>query len=370
MNEAEQFSVLIGEIYSASLDQSLWKDVINKVALFVGDASRLPRETAPASSNGEGNRISEILQRLHFDKLLTADIAAFGDLEGDTSLVGPSPSAEFTDVGVEHGGLLSQDTPDFAAAALLGRSMTVERSGVIQRARETIVDEAAHRRMRLVVPHIRRAMKVGRRIDFMATQAAALADTLDGLTAGLCLVQTDGRIIHANAAFQAILAEADYLSSIGGRLVAADAQLDRNLNEIFASAAVGEVSAGVQSVAFPLRSSDGESHVLHVLPLASGGRRVSGIAGAAVAALFVQKTRLAMPSSPETIAIQYKLTPTELRVLLAIVEVGGVPEVSDALGIAHTTVKTHLGRLFAKTGTGRQADLVKLVAGFSIPFLS
>ena len=59
------------------------------------------------------------------------------------------------------------------------------------------------------------------------------------------------------------------------------------------------------------------------------------------------------------------LTPTELRVLLAIVESGGVPQVAAALGIAYSTVRTHLGRLFSKTGTSRQADLVKLVVSFS-----
>ena len=73
------------------------------------------------------------------------------------------------------------------------------------------------------------------------------------------------------------------------------------------------------------------------------------------------------PSPPEVIAQAYALTPTELRVLLAIVEIGGVPEVADVLGIAETTVKTHLGRLYEKTNTRRQADLVKLVAGFSSP---
>jgi DNA-binding CsgD family transcriptional regulator len=31
-------------------------------------------------------------------------------------------------------------------------------------------------------------------------------------------------------------------------------------------------------------------------------------------------------------------------------------------------MQTHLGRLCEKTGTRRQADLVKLVAGFSSPF--
>ena len=72
---------------------------------------------------------------------------------------------------------------------------------------------------------------------------------------------------------------------------------------------------------------------------------------------------------PEVIAKTFDLTPSELRVLVAIVEVGGVQETAEALGIAETTVKTHLRRVFAKTGTGRQADLVKLVAGFANPLV-
>ena len=55
--------------------------------------------------------------------------------------------------------------------------------------------------------------------------------------------------------------------------------------------------------------------------------------------------------------------------LLAVVEVGGVPEVAEALGIGEATVKTHLQRLFGKTETRRQADLVKLVAAFSNPLV-
>jgi DNA-binding CsgD family transcriptional regulator len=40
-----------------------------------------------------------------------------------------------------------------------------------------------------------------------------------------------------------------------------------------------------------------------------------------------------------------------------------------ALGVADSTVKTHVGRLFEKTGANRQADLVKLVAGYSTPLV-
>jgi DNA-binding CsgD family transcriptional regulator len=44
--------------------------------------------------------------------------------------------------------------------------------------------------------------------------------------------------------------------------------------------------------------------------------------------------------------------------------------VAEALGIAESTVKTHLMRLFAKTGTNRQVDLVKLVATYINPLVS
>jgi DNA-binding CsgD family transcriptional regulator len=77
-----------------------------------------------------------------------------------------------------------------------------------------------------------------------------------------------------------------------------------------------------------------------------------------------------LPSPPEAIVNEFKLTPRELRVLFAIVEVGGVPDVAEVLGVSAETVKTHLWRLFEKTRTSRQADLVKLVAAFPIPFFA
>ena len=85
--------------------------------------------------------------------------------------------------------------------------------------------------------------------------------------------------------------------------------------------------------------------------------------------MFVQKAPLDIPSPHEVIGKHYKLTPMELRVLFAIVQVGGVSEAAEALGIAASTVKTHLQRLFGKTGTERQADLVKLVASYISPLV-
>lgn len=59
--------------------------------------------------------------------------------------------------------------------------------------------------------------------------------------------------------------------------------------------------------------------------------------------------------------------PAELRVFLAIIEVGSVPKPLEKLGIPETTIKTHLKQVFSKTGAKRQAGPVKLAAGFSLP---
>lgn len=83
--------------------------------------------------------------------------------------------------------------------------------------------------------------------------------------------------------------------------------------------------------------------------------------------MFVRKAELELPHPVEALAKRYGLTAAEMRILFAIVEIGGVPDVANMLGISQATVKTHLQRIFDKTDTARQADLVKIVAGFAGP---
>jgi DNA-binding CsgD family transcriptional regulator len=121
--------------------------------------------------------------------------------------------------------------------------------------------------------------------------------------------------------------------------------------------------------AIPLLSPTGERYVAHILPLSSVLRNGSERVVDAVGALLLRKVSLGGQSYGDLIARTFDLTPAELRVFLSIVEVGGVPETAAALGIAESTAKTHLHRVFAKTGVSRQADLVKLAAGFSNPLV-
>ena len=53
--------------------------------------------------------------------------------------------------------------------------------------------------------------------------------------------------------------------------------------------------------------------------------------------------------------------------LLALAQGLGAKEAADMLGISEPTVRTHLQKMFSKTGTPRQADLLRLLQNSTPP---
>jgi DNA-binding CsgD family transcriptional regulator/PAS domain-containing protein len=258
---------------------------------------------------------------------------------------------------------------DFVTVVVDRSPTSVLTLGVFRHGRDGRVDDEARRRMRLVASHVRRAARVARLVDQKQTEADTLAETLDGLSAGMFLIDADGKLLHANAAGRALLGAGEVLNAVHGRLVANDIEAGPTLRRLLATVGHGDMALDRKGIALSLKARNGERHVVHVLPLSPGGQRCAGVSYPASAALFVHKAALEDSRTSEVITKTYNLTPTELRVLLTSVEVGGVAAVAAALGVAKSTIKSHLARLFEKTGTGRQADLVKLVAGFSSPLV-
>jgi DNA-binding CsgD family transcriptional regulator len=254
--------------------------------------------------------------------------------------------------------------------SVLDRSATsIAFCGIFLHEHDGLADDDKRRRMRLIVPHVRRAVLISKLLDQTTSEVAAFADTLDGINSGMFLVDADGRIAHPNVAGHKILSQGDVLQAVAARLVSIDRQVNLSMREAFTAASTGDVDIGVNGIALPLLARNGDKHVAHILPLTAGARRRAGATYAAVAAVFVHKASPSVPSPLVVIAKSYNLTPTELRVLLAVVEVGGVPEAADVLGVAQSTVKTHLKRLYEKTGAKRQADLAKLVASYANPLI-
>ena len=58
---------------------------------------------------------------------------------------------------------------------------------------------------------------------------------------------------------------------------------------------------------------------------------------------------------------EHNLTPTETRVALHLADGGTVASCAEAMGVAESTVRSHLKSVFAKTGVTRQAQLATLL---------
>ena len=376
MNINEQLSSLIGDIYDAVLDPSQRVDVLDKIATFTGGQSGglLSKHTLRKSENlycyiGAAPESLRVYSESYPKLDPTADLPGFG-IEQVVSTTDLVPYEEFRRGRFYREWAQPQGWVDVASAVIEKSATSCTFLSVVRHEASGLVDDEMRRRMALIIPHVRRALVIGKTIHHEQAQTACFSDILDGLSSGMILVDTHGRIVHANAAGNAIVEAADFLRSVFGRLVVNDPPTNAALREILIAAGAGDAVLGTKGIALPLTAQDGECHVAHVLPLGAGAPARAGVPRMVTAAVLICKATLETPSSPEVIGRAYQLTPAELRVLLGIVNIGGIPEIATALGVADCTIRTHVGRLFDKTGTGRQADLVKLVAGFFTPLVA
>jgi DNA-binding CsgD family transcriptional regulator/PAS domain-containing protein len=364
---------IVGAIYDTVLDRGIWPDVLKKVSLFIPGAASADFWEDAASNQGDvyfyDDGIPPRYRELYFSKYVALNPITiprfFANADEPIATGDLVPYEEFLQTSFYREWAEPQGLVDFVSVTLERTARKAAMFGVFRHARHGVVDETARRRMRLLAPHIQRAVLISKVVDFKRDEAEMLAQTLDGLRAAVILVDAGGRIVHANAAAHALLSRGDVIHSVSGALSASSRQAGERLRGIFLSATEGDEAVGKEGIALPLRAKTGERYVAHALPLTSRARRQAGCKHGAVAAIFIHQARLEAPAPPVAIAEAFSLTMAELRVLFAIVEVGGVPQVAEVLGIAASTVKTHLGRVYDKTGVARQADLVKLVAGFS-----
>lgn len=374
MSEA-RLSQLIGGIYDAALDAELWPRALEGVCGFVGgsQANIFWQDVIGKAAK----RFFEWGNDPHYTKLYMEVYAkinpmfpgAFAQPLGEVfSQIDLIPFDVLHETRIYKEWMQPQGFVDFVACLLDKSGGTCIPMAVIRHERDGIVDKHAIARMALVVPHLRRAAVIGNVIGLRTCEASTLADTLDGLAAGILLVDGAGRITHANTSGRAMLDDGAVLCGHGGRLAARDTECDQALKEVFAAAGRGDAAVGSKGVVVSMVAEGGQRYVAHVLPLTAGARRQAGHTYDAVAAVFVHEAALETPSVPDALAKAYKLTAMELRVLLGIVEVGGGPTVAEELGISASTVRSHLRHVYEKTGTNRQADLVKLVATFESPW--
>ncbi|MBI5084862.1 MAG: helix-turn-helix transcriptional regulator [Acidobacteria bacterium] len=204
----------------------------------------------------------------------------------------------------------------------------------------------------LLCGHLRRARTVYYRIQALTEQSGLLRGSLDALRSAVVICDERGRIMVANTVAAEELKGGALLSiAAGGLLAPAAPHLRQRFLSSMRRASAGEPGCIAVPRAWPLPPL-----ILNCAPLPHRGpvKRIL---------VIWEPSRLAQTEEvqPATLCTALGITPSEARVALLITSGCRTNTVAERLKVQPNTVRVHLKRVFAKTGTTGRADLARLI---------
>jgi DNA-binding CsgD family transcriptional regulator len=201
-----------------------------------------------------------------------------------------------------------------------------------------------------IEPHLRCALDTHRRLAGLQLEQDAIFDVLDRVPFGLALVDRHAAPVFVNAEAMRILRLDDGLTIERQKLTAVRPRDTQRLRALIAEATVPSGGSGHLALARP---SLGRPFGIEIAPLGRAGADMNRVAG-----VFISDPERNV--SAENALVQlYAFTPTESAVATRLLGGDTVEEAAASLDMARETARTHLKRIYRKTGATGQADLVR-----------
>ena len=229
-------------------------------------------------------------------------------------------------------------------------------------------DDGETRWLARLLPHVKRALELSWQFTRERSARQTLLDVLDQLPTAIIVVDAAARPVMVSAAAEAILASSDGFLVKRRRLEALWHAERVRLDQLIASAcavADGDAAAGGQLTVS--RPSGRRPFLVMVSPLPRAYCDQAGQQGRLAAVVIKDPhARLhASAASRRELAEVYGLTRAEERLLHFILDGLGLFEAAERLGVSRNTARTHMKRIYAKTGTRRQAELMRSLTYFT-----
>jgi DNA-binding CsgD family transcriptional regulator/PAS domain-containing protein len=354
---------LVGLMYDAVLDASLWSAALEGVADLTDSAAALihgysvDREMYTFHDLG---RIDPDCKRRHelyhiANPWMRSSRFGAGHVVRSDDLIPLAQlkrTAFYDDVlqpqDIAHGTIVNViSRPDFRVSINVERS---EAKGPFSE-RDIVVLNA-------LLPHLRRACQLRLRMHDYQAAAQAERDALDALSTGIITFDAGHRVLFANTAARAQAEKLSLRLDTGTDISGPPAVTDAF------RALIGDAIRG--SAGGTRRLSRGDDGDIGVTVAPVRGRALDhrshhAAARPAAIALLVDLSQTRDAASA-LLAARHGLTAAELRVATALAQANGMTAAAAMLGISVNTLKTHTQRIYAKVGIRSHAELVQSIA--------
>jgi DNA-binding CsgD family transcriptional regulator/PAS domain-containing protein len=371
--QTDVFSSVVSDIYDCALNPMGWNAALTRVAALMDAAyatislADLPHTNPVMAAHSPWD--PEMLRILNEDFGVEGvpglrDVI-FGDLDQPQSTLNQMAEDAFQQSRFFQEWVNPQGLRDACVTKFAQTGNRLGVVGVITYANREIVSADERRFMQLISPHIRRAALIGDLLNQERVTVHLYKQTLAGLAAPVLLTDKAGRLLFANPRAEDLLAGGTVLRSIRGIVSGTTPMAAKTLADAVARAADGELALGGRGIGIPLSERPEAPVAAYVLPLTSGTMRGT-YEDAAVAIFIASGAGASLP--PETLLVTlFDLTPAEARVMFSLSGALSRHNAAEALGMSENTMKTHLSRIFAKTETSSQAELVSLMRSIARP---
>lgn len=370
--DIETFSALVESVYDAATDPAYWEVFLRGLAHALNGKSGMFRvidERGPTVRANVHYNLDPELQEAHRQYYVTRDIyvAALRDKPGNFiapgEIIMDHRQLRRTEFFADY--MKPQDTYHVCGGLAMRNEEFTIKFG-LQRDRKAgpfSKDDAAF--IRRFVPHIQRAARLDHLLDLARHQQQSAEQALESLAVGIMLLDERERVLHCNAKAREVLTAHAGLSLVNGHLTATWTQDMRPLSDLLAVIHSRSLMGGPPiPETILLTPYPGEPQLLVVAcPVKSHHAHFHGPWPDISIAVFISNLADAGLLNHDVLMTLYGLTPAEARLACALAKGYELTDLTTEWHVSRETLRTHLKRVLGKTGTSRQAELVRLLSG-------
>lgn len=370
---------LLTSVYAVLEDRSVWPEALHQVCNYIGTpyASIITARFQPLRAfhfvkwGLPDEDVKEYLRRWVTQDPWTSDksipdvpvglVANRADVCPDEVLEASEPYLQFLKPRNLHYG---------AAAMLLGSRRMRSMFGVLRPKSAGRLTPAEMERVRMVVPHLQRVLRIHEEQDALITEKDLLKGLFDTTGLGLVLLDQSGGVLAGNSRARSLLDMGKALAERDGRLHAVckpdDSRLQAALSKVLDK---WDKMPAAETVSLESAASRGEAAAavrLLITPAQPAQPLNPTVASpAAVVHIFDPATPLHIDQN--LLRDLFSFSRAEAQVAANLASGLSVAETASRLHVSEHTVRSHVKNLFLKTGANQQSALVSVILRLQPP---